>query len=384
MRIIKFISVFLFLAFMSCVENYDFYALTDFETLYVVDAALMNTSDTQTILISQTISPNSIDNAPVSGCLMEVIDIHNNVFPFHEVNDEPGVYKGVISSEYFVTGNAFKLQFVGPNGKDYESDFQPFIEAAEVDSVYYEVLVDYIPPFSSTPQHGVQVYLDLAATGNQSEYYHYILEETYEFRSTYPIQRYWAGSWIDLGYEDWSYSVCYKTENSKNIEILSTAYQAGNEFKQHPLLFINNQSVKLYYRYSLLVNQLSVSKEIYDYWRILRETSEENNNLLGKQPVNAKGNMVCACDTEEAVLGYFSVSDVKQKRIFLQNVPGLNFDTDFRCESSPLRHTRWITQSKPDQWPIYLTNSGEYDQSQCFDCRLSGGVIEIPEFWQDK
>lgn len=384
MRIIKYISILLFMILFSCIENYDYYAQSDFETLYVVDAALMNSVDTQTVMISQTISPNSLDNAPLDGCLVEVVDIHNNVFPFHEINGKKGVYQGVITNDYFVEGNEFKLQFVGPNGKDYESDFQPFIEAADVDSVYHEVLDDYIPPFSSNPQHGVQVYLDLKANDQQGEYYRYILEESYEYRSTYPIQRYWVGSWVDLGYEDWTYKVCYRTVKAKNIEILSTAYQAGNEYLQHPLLFINNQSVKLYYRYSLLVNQLSVSKEIYDYWRILKETSEENNNLLGKQPVNAKGNMICACDTEEAVLGYFSVSDVKQKRIFLQNIPELHFDTDFQCQANPLADNRWIFYSKPDQWPIYLTNTGWYAPQECFDCRVNGGEIEIPDFWKDE
>jgi len=383
MRTIKFIYVFLFFALLSCVEYYDFYALTDFETLYVVDGALVNSTDTQTVVISQTLSPDSLDNQPVSGCIMEVLDIHDNVFPFHEVDGKPGVYQGVITRAYFVTGNAFKLQFVGPNGKEYESDFQPFIESADVDSVYYEVLDDYIPPFSSTPQHGVQIYLDLKANEQQSKYYRYILEETYEYRSTYPIQSYWAGEWVNLEFEDWTYRVCYRTQKLKNIEILSTAYQAGNEFMKHPLLFMNNQSVKLYYRYSLLLNQMSISKEVYDYWRILKETSEENNNLFGKQPVNAKGNMICACDTDEAVLGYFSVSDVKQKRIFLHNVPGLYFDTDFQCESTPVHDNRWIYYSKPEQWPIYLTNTGEYAPAQCFDCRENGGQTEIPDFWKD-
>ena len=383
MRITKFIYAFLFLGLLSCVEYYDFYARTEAETLYVVDATLMNSAAMQTIVVSQTVSPDSLDKEPVSGCLMEVADLHDHVFPFHEVDDKPGVYQGVIDRAYFFTGNAFKLQFVGPNGKAYESDFQPFVEAANVDNVYYEVLDDYIPPFSSTPQHGVQIYLDLEANDQQSEYYRYILEETYEYRSTYPIQVYYAGKWFDLGYEDWTYNVCYKTEKSKNIRILSTAYQAGNTFMQYPLLFINNQSVKLYYRYSLLINQLSVSKEVYDYWRILKETSEENNNLLGKQPVNARGNMRCASDPGEDVLGYFSVSDVKQKRIFLQDIPGLYFNTDFQCESSPLYDDRWIYYS-PNLWPIYLTNEGEYAPPQCFDCRESGGKTEIPDFWKDE
>ncbi len=384
MRIIKFIYILLFLVLMSCVENYDFFALSNLETLYAVDATLMNSTETQTIFISQTISPDSINNKPVGGCLVKVVDMQNRVFPFQEATAHPGVYQGEIAREYFVEGNAFKLQFVDPNGKEYESDFQSFIEAADVDSVYYEVLDDYIPPFSNIPQHGVQIYLDLEVNDQQSQYYRYILEESFEYHSTHPIQRYWIGKWVDLGYEDWTYSICYKTHNTNNIEVLSTAYQAGNEFKQHPLLFINNQSERLYYRYSLLVNQLSVSKEIYDYWRILKETSEENNNLLGKQPVNAKGNMICTSDTDEAVLGYFSVSDVKQKRIFLQDVPGVYFNTDFRCEASPLRQTRWIYSSKPEQWPLYFTNNNEFDSSDCFDCRLKGGEIEIPDFWKDK
>ena len=384
MKIIRIIYILILFAFASCVEPYDFYALTDFETLYVVDGEIMSSEETQTIVVSQTSSPDSLSKEPVSDCVMEVVDLNDNVFPFHEVSDNPGTYQGSIAKEYFVAGNAFKLQFVGPNGKEYESDFQPFIEAADIDSVYYKVLNDYLPSTSNFPQQGVHVYLDLKAKDQQSEYYRYILEETYEYRSTFSIQNYWAGRWYDLDEEDWSYHVCYKTDRSKTIDILSTAYQTGNEFKKHPVIFISNQSVKLYYRYSLLIKQLSVSKEIYDYWRILKETAEENDNLFGKQPANANGNMICASDDEEDVLGFFSVSDVKEQRIFLQDVPGIVFYSDFKCESSPITDQRWILDSSERRWPIYLNSDGEYAPPQCFDCRVAGGELEIPEYWKEK
>ena len=48
----------------------------------------------------------------------------------------------------------------------------------------------------------------------------------------------------------------------------------------------------------------------------------------------------------------------------------------------------WIRFEPPQYWPIYLTMSNEgalgmATLEECFDCRLEGGSLTPPDFWEN-
>jgi hypothetical protein len=66
----------------------------------------------------------------------------------------------------------------------------------------------------------------------------------------------------------------------------------------------------------MLVKQTALSKEIYNYWKKLKEANEEAGSMYDKVPSQIFGNIKC-CNGKEQALGYFTASAVRAKRIFI-------------------------------------------------------------------
>ncbi len=87
---------------------------------------------------------------------------------------------------------------------------------------------------------------------------------------------------------------------------------------------------------------------------------------------------------------YFGISNVQSKRIFINDIPGLFLDpSDYECVPHLLILAGVFYNSTESQWPMYLAPvpvgkpDGIYwNNKDCFDCRLKGGVTELPDFWK--
>ncbi len=73
------------------------------------------------------------------------------------------------------------------------------------------------------------------------------------------------------------------------------------------------------YKYTMLVKQYSMSREEYEFWDKIRTMSQNTGGLYDVTPVSVTGNIQCITDPAEVVLGFFSVSGVSYKRIFIKD-----------------------------------------------------------------
>ena len=376
----------------SCTDKYDPKEI-DTTKLLVVDALITDESEDQTIILSTTTSVTEPIWEPLSGANIIVSDKGNNAFEFVESKTQNGIYLGIIPFEYLKTGNAFQLSIIMDDGKVYESSFEELLACSEVDSVYYTVNNDFHPEGRLKSEKGVSFFLDIKADFNFSKYYRWILEETYEYHSTWPIQTYWEGEWVTLPVPHHNYFYCYNTANVNSIFTATTVNLDENLILKHPLYFVNNQTQKLYFRYSLLVKQMSISEQSYNFWEGLKKNNQNSGGIFDSQPVNVKGNVICKTDENEKVLGYFGVSSVKTKRISLtrNELHGkLIYDYNVFCEQWQLERIDFIISSPEQSWPIYIApppNEEEsgfwYATQSCFDCRKAGGTLEVPDFWKN-
>lgn len=378
--LILFINTFLF----SCVDRYYIDDQVEFTPLLVIDGTITDEEEYQEISVSQSTELNQQKFNPLSGCYVMVSDLNGNEFEFHYTSYNQNYY-GNIPMQYLIPGNAFKVTVIY-NGKTYESDFEEMTACPTVDSVYYETKIESFEDNSLKAQTGVQFYVDLRIADQYSKYYRWKVEETYEYHATWPIEEYWAGRWVNVG-QDYSYYICYKTEPVKELFSVSTQY-VDNVYLKYPLNFVDNTTQRLYFKYSLLTKQYSITKEAYDYWQLLMANSQESGGLFDKQPADIRGNVYCVDDEDEKVLGYFGVSSVNTKRIFVDK-PAIDFTDDLFCTQVLLEMPTPIYSSTPDEWPYYVAPV-PYGESggiwvapfECFDCRLSGGSIVKPDFWE--
>lgn len=377
--------------FFGCIETY-MPENTNSVKSVVVDALITDEKEEQVVILSQSTNLVSPIWEPISRANMVIVDKGNNIFEFNESPQTKGVYEGVISREFLIPGNAFKLSFITQNGKTYESNFEELLECPTVDSIYYEINNNYFPKNTNSQERGIQFYLSVISGKSKSKYYKWELEETYEYHATWPIQKYWYGRWQNKG-SNYDYFVCYRTLPILSIFSANTTHHIDSAVIKYPLHFVNNQTQRLYFRYSLLVKQLSITAGAYQFWEGLKSNNLNSGGLYDKQPVTIKSNLVCLSNPNEKVYGYFGVSSIQTKRISINNFAGLIYDFDVFCKARLIheKSLSFIEDSPPDEWPIYVAPipPGEplgiyYAEQGCFDCRKIGGSIEVPEFWKNK
>ena len=240
---------------------------------------------------------------------------------------------------------------------------------------------------------GVQFFLDFKAPDDFGRYYRVSAEETYEHHATYPIGIYFAGQFF---YQpaDYSLFTCYSIEPLNNIYLISTKDLNKNQYIKYQMNFVSNQTQRLMYKYSLLVKQMSISDEAYDFWNNLNKNNQESGGLYDTQPALVEGNIYSVSDPNERVLGFFGVSSVKSKRIVVSNIP-ISFPDDYHCTpSKPNWEGGWPFNTSYVEWPIYFVNYYDISSSSpnpelyvadkdCFDCRLIGGTTVKPDYWDD-
>ena len=369
----------------SCIERYLPVTELNFSPKLVIDGIIANNESDQEIVISESSPAENPTFVPVSGCKVSVEDGHGNSFLFSE-SESKGHYLGRIDAAHLVIGERYRLHVKTSMGAEYASSFEELMPCPEVDRVYYEVETKQTENPEIT-ENGLQFYIDFKGDANSGHFYRLQLTQTYEYHSKWPLDK-WLGKdgFHDLVDPDYSNFVCYRTDKLKSIYVLSTDGFSQNKFSKYKLHFVEDQTEVLMYKYSLLVNQYSLTKRAYNYWENLRKNNQETVDLFGKQPANVKGNISNVSDTTDVALGYFTISSVQSKRIMVTPVDGLYFNHFLRCQADI------IDGPLPAERPLYYVT--DYDANgniytglgapSCIDCTLVGGTTVKPPYWDEK
>lgn len=315
---------------------------------YVVEGLITDQEGYQTVTVSMTSPLEYTKYNPLSYCTVKIVDEEGNMFKMNEFMSNVGTYRVWIAKKYLNPGNSYQVQIVTASGVEIISDFDTMPECPIVDSVFY-IRKDL--PTTNTYQfiQGIQFYLNLDGRGTNSHFYRWNLVETWEHHALIPM--------------DQSKRVCWTTQAVKYMFTLSTENLTQNEFKMYPLHFVDNRTPRLNYGYSLLINQYAISKPAFIYWNKLRINTNEQGGLYSGQPLQVSGNLTCTTDPEIKVLGFFSASSTRSKRVFVKKVPNLRLFEEF-CEPDPKTHAYSVgctecdylngTTVRPDFWPEYL------------------------------
>ena len=128
------------------------------------------------------------------------------------------------------------------------------------------------------------------------------------------------------------------------------------------------------------MKQYVTDRNLYNFFKRIRESNEETGGIYEKTPAKIIGNIHC-CDGEKEALGYFMASVERTKRIFID-------PTEHRVAKGTAYGNCGWTSSLPYgvTWPLYGTyNNGTTDvwsdYTYCTDCRVRGTNIK-PDFWE--
>lgn len=375
----------MFFVFSSCVEKY-WPELKKYENALVVDGTISNNPGPYTVKLSLSSDINDPRFIPYSGSVVSISDDIGNSEILSE--EEPGVYKTSPDGIQGICGRKYKIDIKTPDNKSYYSDFEELKTPTEIDSVYSLVEFQHDPDLYYDLT-GLQFYVDTKVAKNDTNYYFWRLEETYEYHSSFFIRYIFDGA-IKPFYNEDSLYYCWKSKKNDKIYTYNTVNLSTPKIVGFPLNYVTSETRELSVRYSLLVKQLTVSKTIYDFWNSLENQNSEQGSLYSSQPYQVRGNIFNTNNHDESVMGFFIVAGISEKRIFV-NRPGPPIKFHYsKCilDDADKEAFLYIGYSAKSYWPIYATQdqggAPALPNQECLDCTKRGGSIIKPDFWKDE
>jgi len=359
----------------ACQEEIDL-ASREFKKHVYVDGGITNEQPPYTVEVYVSSSLDEPQRIPYSNCR---VTLHENTGRSESLTEtEPGVYRSSAGGIRGEVGNAYRIDIETPDGKHYQSDFTTMKPSVGIDTVYGEVTGK---EQLNNPDDikGYQFYVS-TQQGDADTYLLWKLEETYEYTADYLYAgMMYQGQMYEPESKDALYR-CWRTRHIPEIFAANTINLQTPKISDQPLHFVSNQSKRLQELYSLLVRQYTIDRAAFNYWDDVGEQIEGGDFLNVRQPFQIQGNVYNPENEEEAVLGYFSVASVDQRRIFI--TPAMDLDL-IKCH---IKYNVLFLYRISFQKPVYFgygsAGRGVVNEG-CVDCRLTGGELEKPEFWPD-
>jgi len=387
-RLISICSLFILL--MTCVEPFrpsldeqDTQNLLVVEGLITDEPGPFRVSLTSTIPVYDEWNTVNSDYPPVSGAAVQIVDDKGNSYLLYE--NEAGWYETEEKNLQGFPGNNYTLMISTPDGRQYESSTILMQETPEIDSVYHKEIkrihFDLEAPYEENWLH---ILVDTRAEAAITTYFKWDFEETWEFEMpTYvEVSHGLEGPQTSIENIDleWEREHCWFSESSSSILITSTVNALDNKINGFILQLIGPPDDRLNIEYSILVKQYVIDRNLYNFFKRIRESNEEIGGIYEKSPAKIAGNIQC-CNGETEALGYFMASETKTKRIYITPdehsvIKGTAYGNCGWTDSPPRYHS----------WPVYGTYNGGRttvwsDNRYCTDCRLRGSNVR-PDFWE--
>ena len=366
-----------FVIFLTgCVEPYQPAVEKSSQHVLVVDGFINTTTSSASVHLTRTkpIDDKTFTSEQKAKVLVE--EESGNTYPLAEVS--PGQYEA--KALPVVSSKRYRLKVTTADAKEFASAFVRLQQVPAIDSV------------SWTPSpEGLSVNVSTHDPTNNTQYYLWKTEETWRYRAAYRSEFRFKGTTVvnrtssELIYD------CWRSANSSKILIATTSHLGEDRVSEFQLVFIPKNSRKILLRYSILVKQFGLDKDAFEYWRQLQKTTENLGGLFDPLPGQTQGNISCTSVPEEPVLGYFSGGSISEKRIFidLYDLPkylyGSALRPDCKADSIPNEQLSVVNGSFNLVAPIYrgLAVIGYTAATfECSDCRLEGGTLTKPDFWE--
>jgi hypothetical protein len=374
----KILLLLIVLIFAGCKEKFDSPVPQVTTGYLVIEGVVDDHGGTTNIRLSRTSALSDLSQHIEQGAIVTVEDSLGNSYPLYESN--PGVYSGnyILSSSM-----GYRLKINTSNNEVYQSDFVRPRFNPSIDDIKWE-----------RETEAVKLFIDTHDPNNNTRYYQWEFNETWEFHSTYSASLKWdpiRGTPTKVVYRDANdpeIYKCWQFEASSNI-ILGSSAKLAQDVIHLPVTSVPAASWKMSVLYSILVKQHAWSKEGYEFLDRMRKNTESVGSVFDAQPSELNGNIHCTSNPLLPVIGFFNICATTEKRIFIKNsdLPDWNYNPGcytFEVVNDPDS----IKIHAGGTLPTYVIKSTPFGNiatfnvapGKCVDCTLSGTNIK-PDFW---
>ncbi|MEJ7646291.1 MAG: DUF4249 domain-containing protein [Chryseolinea sp.] len=367
------------LGVVGCIEPFVPDNISQPEGIIVIDGFVNTTAQTASVAISHANALTSSSEVERELGASVIIEKENST-QYTLAEKGNGIYQ--LEGINFDKVSRYRLLVTTSNGSSYFSDYIELTATPPIDSVTWRA-----------KEEGIEILVNTHDQNENSKYFRWTYEETWEYNapffSSYKMVN---GEAFERAQDDRIYN-CWDSHKSTGILVANSIRLSSNIISDFPLTFVSASSIKLNNRYSILVQQQTLTKEAYEFWSQLEKTSEDLGGLFDSQPYQLLGNIHSESNAD--VLGYFSGGLVSEERIFIDYQeltysllalrPRPICNEQENIDSLYLADLPTTPNSVLLKDPIYQRGVGiigyTWAESICLDCRLRGGTLQRPDFW---
>lgn len=378
----------------TCIDPYQ-PTITGYDSNLVVNGHITDANTSYTIKLSRTFRTYNSESPAVSDATVFISDDSGNKYYLKQTAD--GIYKTDSLEFTGVIGRSYILNIITIEGKEYKSDTCLMQSTADINKIYFEKDLKYSD--NNTQSHeGIIIYEELKEE-DADKHYRWEFNETWEFKIPYPPEYRFITARNIIPYDSTPKIVCWK--NSTSNEIITGSSNSSRIVKQ-PITFIgSDQTDRLTINYSILIKKYSISDSEYNFLNNLQKVNDAGGTIFSPEPYFVESNIHSVNDPNEKILGYFEVSSVKQKRVFISSDDILNLQLP-RYQTPCLTRVVDISFDRrgfdiiygifciTSDWvfinPIYESGALYalvFVRPECADCELTGNLNQ-PDFWVNK
>lgn len=363
----------------------------------VVHAIITDEFKRQQITLSRTY-PFDTKESPAEKGAVVVLSGNEQNYSFEEVED--GQYRSITAFKA-EAGVSYKLSITTADGRSYSSETKSLVGDVSIDDFSVN------QGANSDNEEGLSFELSSSNSNSEGNYYRIDYEETYKI-----VAPYWSAydavifaegfHTIDVRaiLRETEEKECYGNFKSTRINLVNTYNFQSDEIRDLPVRFLKKYDPKGMYRYSIEVKQYAVDAQTYAYYQSLKEISDASTTVFTQsQPGQINSNIYSESNPEEVVLGYFEVSGVDSRRVFVDyrdyypdgNRPNYFYacQTSIPSISGTMGNRPLLEAIKSDEL-IYFASTEPGSEGPfvmvlpfCGDCTRIGSNIK-PEFWIDE
>jgi Domain of unknown function (DUF4249) len=373
-NMIRYITILFILTIMySCKKPYTPPETETSNTILVVEGTIATGSTTENRFLLSRVRPlqDTSINDPESGARVTIEAQNGGNWNLQEI--ETGTYSASLTLS---STSKYRLSILTRNGKQYQSEYLDVTSTPPIDSVTWK------------QPDNLEISVHTHDPTNNTKYYRWDFKETWEYHAFYDSNLDFVnGQIVYIDPADQTYS-CWSSNSSGSIIIANTTALTEDVISYQPVQLVLKPSVKASFKYSILVRQIGLTEDAYNFWNILRKNTELTGTLFDPQPSQLPGNIICVNDANEKVIGYISAGAVSEMRLYVRNAELLNWPPpiqDSVCKSldpgpDPVSYLNADTTYGP---AYYVTGGGvRLAKKPCMDCRRQGGTNIKPPFWR--
>lgn len=375
-RITTFLYCIIIITGFACRESYNPPIISSADSYLVVEGVLNAAAALTTLRITRSYKLD--DGAQVTGERNAQVVVEGKDNTVRQLTmTSSGTYTS--PNLNLVLNQEYRLRIITSNGKEYLSDYVVARKTPVIDSLGFR-----------QEDEGVQVYVNTHDDSNNTRYYRWDFDETWEIKSYYYSTYKFTGpeTVVKRTNGDFEY-ICWKYSNSKSIVLGSTAALGSDIVYRGPIVFMFNGEEKLAIRYSILLRQYALDKREYEFYAVMKRNTESLGTIFDAQPSELKGNIRSTSDSDEPVIGFVSASTIEEKRFFIDNLQLDRWRFEQDCPKGTVPNNPDSLRNAYEGGYSIIgavgggNPPGAYEASykRCVECPARGGSLVKPSYW---